>query len=578
VPALIVSLLLALLVSAPAATAAPAERPIVYVLVVDGLDGDAVDAGAAPFISSLLAGEDASATYFRESRSIIPAETNPNHVAMMSGAYAGRSGIVSNNFALYAPPAGEDTCEATGPEDLSKPPTITSGEDKSCLLADTVFAAVDRQGNPDGLVTAAVFGKPKLGRIFSGSTARSDRRDVDHLWAPCDDGEADDDYCESVPTNPVTGYAIDDKTVMDEVIRTIDEGVGADARRPDFTFVNLHQVDSAGHAFGRGPAYDAAVEMADQEISRLVAKLKERGEWERSVLVLASDHSIDTALDNATMSDVFADAGSPEDSYVVVGEGSTDLVYVARRSPQRFELLRRMREIALGEDAVAEALYRVPNPLDGGAEHTVGKAHPEWRVGGPRLGDLLLVAREGAMFADPSLSDNPVPGGHGAPQTRDNFMAVVGGGSFVRQQGLEGEVRPLFEDALLNPRQSENVDLAATVSGLFGLAAPRDNRGRFLREAFDLGALPGAGRPSARPRLKARGKPRGRSCAFRVTYGPKGGRYDLQARRGGRWRTLRRGSAKVRAATRAPSGTRFRVRARSASGAAGPWRARRGRC
>ena len=64
-----------------------------------------------------------------------------------------------------------------------------------------------------------------------------------------DSGAADDEYCESVPTNPITGYAVDDATVMDEVIRTIDEGVddGEGApRRPDFTFVNPHQVDSAG--------------------------------------------------------------------------------------------------------------------------------------------------------------------------------------------------------------------------------------------------------------------------------------------------------------------------------------------
>ena len=32
------------------------ERPIVYAVVIDGLDGDRVDEGKAPFISSLLAG------------------------------------------------------------------------------------------------------------------------------------------------------------------------------------------------------------------------------------------------------------------------------------------------------------------------------------------------------------------------------------------------------------------------------------------------------------------------------------------------------------------------------------------
>lgn len=62
------ALLLALfglaLVAAPARAAAPA--PLVYVFVIDGLDGDSVDEGKAPFVGSLLRGDDGSrATYYR---------------------------------------------------------------------------------------------------------------------------------------------------------------------------------------------------------------------------------------------------------------------------------------------------------------------------------------------------------------------------------------------------------------------------------------------------------------------------------------------------------------------------------
>jgi hypothetical protein len=70
----IIGLLLAAL--APAGQAQGATpRPIVYAVVIDGLDGDKVDAGKAPFISSLLG-----------------------------------------------------SCQTTGPADESKPPTPTSGE------------------------------------------------------------------------------------------------------------------------------------------------------------------------------------------------------------------------------------------------------------------------------------------------------------------------------------------------------------------------------------------------------------------------------------------------------------------
>ncbi|HKP20624.1 MAG TPA: alkaline phosphatase family protein, partial [Thermoleophilaceae bacterium] len=85
----------------PAAHAQAAKpRPLVYAVVIDGLDGDKVDEGKAPFISSLLGGR---ATYYRESRSVMIAETNPNHVAMLTGAYGNASGFPGNAFALYAP-------------------------------------------------------------------------------------------------------------------------------------------------------------------------------------------------------------------------------------------------------------------------------------------------------------------------------------------------------------------------------------------------------------------------------------------------------------------------------------------
>lgn len=474
-----------------AAAAAPAwaERPIVYTAVIDGLDGDRVDAGKAPFISSLLAER---GTYYRESRAVMLAGTNPNHTSMMTGAYGDLSGLPGNAFALYSPLANEDSCQATGPVDETKPPSVTSGESPDCLLAETVFSAIRRQGNPDGLLTAAIFGKPKLGRIFAASG-------VDHLWAPCSSGPDDDSYCGNVPTNPATGYAIDDRTVMDEVVRTIREGVGAQHRRPDFTLVNLHQVDSAGHGTGTGPAYDGAIGQADDEIERLVGELRARGEWERTVLILLSDHSMDTTPVKTNLTSAFEGAGISGDDFVMVQNGSVDMAYLTdRQAPGRFELLRRMRERALATDGVNEALYREPNPADGGTASTLAAVHPGWRLAGPRTGDLVLTHDPGGAFADPSPFDNPLLGDHGGPQTRDNFFAVMGGGPGVRTQVLSGASDPFFDDTLSNPGQAENVDVAPTVMRLFGLAAPRDNAGRFLSEAFKLSRLPGRGAPAGR--------------------------------------------------------------------------------
>ena len=212
-------------------------------------------------------------------------------------------------------------------------PTETSGESSGCPEAELVFEAIGRQGNPDDLSTAGVFGKPKLGRIFAGRNLDPARTDLDYLWAPCAGGADDDDYCESVPTNPVSGYALDDATVMDRVLATMANGVvGPDGLgRPNLTFVNLHQIDTAGHATTPGGVYDTAIGLADDEIQRLVEALKARGEWERTVLILLSDHSMDATPSKLVLTDVLADAGIAESEFLAVDNGSIDLIYLANR-------------------------------------------------------------------------------------------------------------------------------------------------------------------------------------------------------------------------------------------------------
>lgn len=536
------------------------QRPIVYVVVLDGLDGDRIEAGRAPFISSLLRGSGGGGTYFPDSSSVIPAETNPNHIAMMSGAYPSRSGIPANAFALYAPLEGPDSCVATGPLDETALPSETSGESRTCPRAELVYEAIGRQGNPDRLSTAGVFGKPKLGRIFAGQNLDPGRPDADYLWAPCATGPDDDAYCEPVPTAPVTGYALDDATVMDRVLETIDSGVPAAGgpERPDFTFVNLHQIDTAGHATGTGTGYDAAIDEADAQVERLVQTLRARGEWKRTVLILVSDHSMDTTSSKVSLTQALAAAGVPESEFVALNDrGSIDFVYLAdRTSPGRFELLARMRAVALAQPGVAEVLYREPNPQDGGKRHTVESAHPEWHSLGPRSGDLFAVAQPGVGFGEPSPAANPFPGNHGAPQTADNFLAVTGGSKLVRTRTVTGE------GPATNP---VNVDVAPTVMGLFGLFAPEDSRGRFLRRAFDRKRLTRVARP-ARPRVEVSRK--------RLEILPAGGRYDVEAHVDGRWRRIatkrRRASISLDAFPGAAQAVR--VRSRSAAGIPGPWR------
>lgn len=570
-------LLLALLGIAAPARAALAERPIVYVVVIDGLDGDRVDQGKAPFIASLLRGEGANATYFQESRSVMLAETNPNHTAMMTGAYAGTSGIPGNAFALYSPLEDDDSCRPTGPENLAALPTETSGESASCPLAETLFQALLRQGDPERLATAGVFGKPKLGRLFAGPGPDGATRAVDHLWAPCSPGAEDDSYCAPVATNPASGYGVDDAQVMDAVLETIERGVQSDGRikRPDFTLVNLHQVDSAGHAFGTDSgAYDQAIAFADDEIRRLVETLRSRLEWSRTVMILLSDHSMDTAATKVGLTARFTSAGIPAESFLAIANGGADGIYLSdRTSPDRFALLKRMREAALATPGVVEALYREPNPQDGGAQATIGGAHPGWHLDGARVPDLLATAAPGTAFLEPSTSSTGrLPGAHGGSPTRDNFLAVIGGGDGVAQRQIAGTAAPDLDDTLQNPVQSETVDVAPTVAGLLGLGAPAQSEGRFLAEAIDLIRVPGFARPVS-PTLFITSRRSGRRCSYTARWEPPIGVSDVQIAARGRWQRQRSGLARhdLRFSSREGRRLRFRVRTEAASGSHTRW-------
>jgi hypothetical protein len=479
----------ALLLAGPPALAAAREpTPFVYVVVVDALDGDKVEAGGMPFVSSLLEGQGAEATYYPGSRSIMPSVTNTNHQAMMSGAFARGSGVAANAYAIYAPLPDEDSCATTGPFDLTTSPTPTTGESFTCPRAEFTFEAIKRQSDRRGRpTTAVVFGKPQPGRIFAGRNVSPDRTDADHVWTPCTSSPEDDGYCDpSADTNPITNYAINDEIVMDEVIRTVEEGVMARGklRRPRLTFVNLPQVDSAGHAFGTGGPYDAAILQADGEIERLVETLRDQDVWRRSVLVLVSDHSMENVPGKVDIEEAFAAEGiAPEDFLAVDAEnGGAMLVYLGdRTASDRHELLKLMRETALATPGVGTATYRRPNPEDEGRRHTTARRKPGWHVGGRRGGDLFLTTAPGNVFIDPDRPTNLVPGHHGSPATRDNFLAVVGAnGGPVRQRTILGRSRS---------RLPLNIDVAPTVMRLLGLDPPADNRGRELWRAFEPAAL-----------------------------------------------------------------------------------------
>jgi hypothetical protein len=110
--------------------------------------------------------------------------------------------------------------------------------------------------------------------------------------------------------------------------------------------------------------------------------------------------------------------------------------------------------------------------------------------------------------------------------TSDNTFAIASGRpGLVRQQALAAPPGPRFDDTLTNTAQAQNVDVAPTAMAILGLAAPANNEGRILGEAFIPGGLNafvsqapsararGAGAPACTPATALRSatvRPRGR--------------------------------------------------------------------
>lgn len=423
-----------LLASAPLPAAdGDAGRPAVVLVVVDGLDADFVTPALTPTIWKLAHGGQARSVFYPRATAVMPSVTNANHASLVSGTYPEAHGIVGNR-------------------DWERGSAAPSRRlDRADLIeTDTIFTALP-------LKSAGVFGKWKLVGLF-----REDGRL--RLWGDLE-GEL------SLP-HPRTGHDSDERTAT-EVVRTLA------TVEPEFLFVNLGDVDRTAHVYGPQSAQARkSILEADRQVGRIVRALEDSGRWRRTVLVVTADHGfseVAPALDRPHPTLAFGRelrrAGI--DGAVAVSNGRVCFVYLADVDPDRplgeeaQGRLRRIRELALAQPEVGDALYRRPNPADGGSEHTIRARHPDWKLDHPRAGELVLVARSGHHFNDPvGTSAAAMRGTHGGPEDRSVPLLWVGGSERLPPSRIEKDVVPTAPD------------VGTTIRRLLGLGPPRFRRSR----------------------------------------------------------------------------------------------------
>jgi hypothetical protein len=181
------------------------------------------------------------------------------------------------------------------------------------------------------------------------------------------------------------------------------------------------------------------------------------------------------------LSDLFAGAcTSPESraNFASVTFGGSASVYITDPGFNPFTgmpltnaqsaCLRELRQRALDREGIDQALYRLPVE---GATGLLDIERPDWRLGSPRAGELILTAdNQYAFLVSLASSDAATPGVHGGAPARPIAFLVASGGTFLRA-GLE-------------QRLARPIDVAPTVAALLGVDPPTFSEGRVLREAF----------------------------------------------------------------------------------------------
>src|SRR6266581_3742307 len=217
--------------SAPAAAAPP--QPHVYLVIVDGLDARLADAAHMPRLFDAVAHEPAHSSVFAGAHAVMPARTNPNHVTLLTGAYAEAHGITGNTYWSRTPAA---------------PPGML--EDAALIEVETLFTVAETTA--PSLVTLGVVGKPKLASLFAAVPGRQRAPDV--LWSP--------DRLPPERREAASGYSPDGETVA----AALELAARAE---PDLVVMNLCDVDGAGHVHGPESAeYARAVAAADAALAR----------------------------------------------------------------------------------------------------------------------------------------------------------------------------------------------------------------------------------------------------------------------------------------------------------------------
>ncbi len=265
-------LLLAVLANALRARSSQPLRPIVILVSIDGWRWDYTERFAPPTISA-LARRGVTAERLIP---IFPSKTFPNHYTIVTGMYASRHGIVSNNMIDPALPGRFTLSNREVQQDTrwwGGEPLWVTAEKQGQIAATMFWPGSDAEIAGD---------RPTFYRVYDGSVSNEAR--------------------------------------VDQLLEWLNR---AETERPSFLTLYFSEVDTAGHEHGPdAPETRAAAHNIDAVIARLTDGVERLGLSGRVNLILVSDHGMaPLAPDRIIVLDDYLDLSSVDliDSAPIVG-------------------------------------------------------------------------------------------------------------------------------------------------------------------------------------------------------------------------------------------------------------------
>ena len=244
--------------------------------------------------------------------------------------------------------------------------------------------------------------------------------------------------------------------------------------RPNLLMYHTLTTDWNHHHYGPGtPGGYAALAYADRLVGDLIETVKQSGLLPKTTFIVTTDHGFKKVSHYLRLNVALKQAGLAKASGPTLGRadaavmslGGTALVYVTDPA-RRAELLPRLRGMFSMNEGIAQV-------LEGSSGPSLGMPDPK---DNSRMGDLILVAKEGYLFDNSAAGDEVVVPTY-------NYAATHG------YLARDPEMRGIFiasgagiKSGVKLPHIS-NLDIAPTLARLLDLRLPAQE-GRVLEEIF----------------------------------------------------------------------------------------------